>query len=271
MLGLVLGGGAAKGYAHIGVLKVLDEEGLRPDIVVGASMGALVGGFYAAGFTPAELEEIACGVDKKTKRWLFEFTLSSQGLVDGKNLVKYLDDHLKEKTIEQLPMKFAAIATDIEHEAEVILDRGDLVQAIRAAISIPVLFTPHLYSGRILIDGGFVNPLPVTLAQQLGATKIIAVNVLHKPGYGQVRLEPRVPSSKKYSMKKVLEQIIALIFARLTDYQAVHLKNGLLINVDTRSIGVSQFEKGKEAITRGYDEADKHRRAIRKLARSRQP
>lgn len=269
MLALVLGGGAAKGYAHIGVLKVLDEEGLRPDIVVGASMGALVGGFYAAGFTPAELEEIACRIDKKTKHWLFELTLSGQGLVDGKNVIKYLDVYLKEKTIEQLPMKFAAVATDIDNEAEVILDRGDLVQAIRAAISIPVVFTPHLYSGRVLIDGGFVNPLPVTLAQQLGATKIIAVNVLHKPGYDQVRLNAQVPTGKKYSMKQVLEQTIALIFARLTDYQAVHLENGLLINVDTRSIGVSQFEKGKAAIARGYDEADKHRSAIRKLARHR--
>jgi len=269
VLGLVLGGGAAKGYAHIGVLKVLDEEGIRPDIVVGASMGALVGGFYAAGFTGKELEEIACRVDKRTKRWLLEFTLSSQGLVDGKNVIKYLDDYLKEKTIEQLPMKFAAVATDVENETEVILDRGDLVQAIRAAISIPVVFTPHLYSGRILIDGGFVNPMPVTLAQQLGATKIIAVNVLHKPGYDQVRLDPRVPSNKKYSMKKVLDQTIALIFARLTDHQARHLKNGLLVNVDTRGIGVSQFEKGKEAIARGYEEADKHRKAIRKAVSSR--
>ncbi len=120
MLGLVLGGGAAKGYAHIGVLKVLEQEGIQPDLVVGASMGALVGGFYAAGYNAKTLEEIALGIDKKKKRWLFTPHISRKGFISGRNVIKYIFPYLHGKVIEELPIKFAAVTTDIEHHQEII-------------------------------------------------------------------------------------------------------------------------------------------------------
>ncbi len=259
MLGLVLGGGAAKGYAHIGALKVLDEEGIKPDIIVGASMGALIGGFSAAGCTVQELEEIATKVDKRKKRWFFRFHLSKKGLIDGKNIVTHLFHHLKHKKIEELPVKFAVVATDIEDHSEIIIDKGDLIQAIRAAISIPVVFMPHEYAGRVLIDGGFVNPLPIHVAQRLGAQKIIAVNVLRMVDYPEKEISPVHPKNKQYNVKKVFFETFDYITSRLIHYQLKYLKDGILININTEGIGLSHFEKAQAAIDRGYAETAKHR------------
>jgi predicted acylesterase/phospholipase RssA len=265
MLGLVLGGGAAKGYAHIGLLKVLEEENLQPEIVVGASMGALVGGFYAAGFDAQTLEDIALTIDKKKKKWLFKVHLSKKGFVTGKNVITFLSSYLGGKRIEHLPKKYAVVATDVEHETEMIIKTGDLIQAIRSAISIPVVFMPHSYDGRILIDGGFVNPVPITVAQRLGANKIIAVNVLRRIDYKQIHMSTISPSHKQYNMKKVFEQTFDMITSRLIEYEIAKMKGGIVIDIDTRGIGMSQFERAQHAIARGYQEAHKYRKAIAAL------
>jgi NTE family protein len=265
MLGIVLGGGAAKGYAHIGLLKILEEEGIQPEIVVGASMGALVGGFYAAGFDAQTLEGIALTIDKKKKKWLFKPRLSKKGFVTGKNVITFLSSYLGGKKIETLQKKYAVVATDIEHETEMIIDSGDVIQAIRSAISIPVVFMPHIYAGRILIDGGFVNPVPITVAQRLGAKKIIAVNVLRRIEYKQMRIARISPSHKQYNIKKVFEQTFDMITSRLIEYEITKMKRGIVIDIDTRGIGMSQFEKARHAIARGYQEAQKYRTALRKF------
>ncbi len=262
MLGLVLGGGAAKGYAHIGALRVLEEEGIKPDIVVGASMGALIGGFYAAGFSTKELEKIAVKVDKKTKKWLFKLHISKKGFVDGRNVIKYLSTYFGDKKIEELHVKFAVVSTDIENHSEIIIDKGDLIQAIRAAISIPVVFMPHTYAGRVLIDGGFVNPLPINVAQRLGAKKIIAVNVLRRVDYIQKEIFSVPPTNKTYTMKKVFLETFDYITSRLIDYEVRYLKEGILVDINTEGIGLSQFEKAKHAIDRGYQEAQKYRKEL---------
>lgn len=266
MLGLVLGGGAAKGYAHIGVLKVLEEEGIKPDLIVGASMGALIGGFYAAGYTAQELADVARAIDSSRKRWLFTWQLSKKGFVDGDNVVKYMEKYLDNKKMEKLPIKFAVVTSDIEQYNEVIIDKGDLIKAIRAAISIPGIFTPVEYKGRILIDGGFVNPLPIRVAQKLGATKIIAVNVLRTIDYQSKPLTPRRPSRKDYTIKHVITETIECITQRLMDYEVMYMKEGLVINLDTEEIGMSQFEKAKEAIFIGLKQAQKYRKALATLA-----
>lgn len=265
MLGLVLGGGAAKGYAHIGVLKVLEEEGIKPDVIVGASMGALIGGVYAAGYSAQELADFAMTVDKERKRWLFAWQLNKRGFVDGNNIVDYLKKNLNNKKIEKLPVKFAVITSDIEQYTEVVINRGDLIKAIRAAISIPAVFMPYKYKGRILIDGGFVNPLPIGVAQRLGATKIIAVNVLRKINYQSRPLTPRRPSGKDFTMKHVITETIECATQRLIDYEVMQMKDGVVINIDTSKIGLSQFEKAKEAIFIGLKQAQKYRKALAAL------
>ncbi|MEO0096379.1 MAG: patatin-like phospholipase family protein [candidate division WOR-3 bacterium] len=265
MLGLVLGGGAAKGYAHIGVIKFLEELNIKPDIVVGASMGSLIGGFYAKGFTAQKMEEIALQIDKKKKKELFRFQLSKKGFINGKNIVKFLKPYLGNTKVEDLPLKYAAVATDIEDNAEIVIDRGDLIQAIRSSIAIPIVFTPNKYSGRILIDGGFINPVPVDVAIYLGAKKIIAVNVLQRFEYPQVQIAARQNSEKSYNIKDIFVKTFDLISSRLIEYDIKQLKNGVWIDIDTTGIGLSQFEKAKEAIERGYIQARKYKEKLLQL------
>jgi NTE family protein len=265
MLGLVLGGGGAKGYAHIGVLKVLEELKVKPDIVVGASMGSLVGGFYAAGYSVAQIEQLALQIDKKKKRWLFPLRLSKKGLIDGKRVVQYLTPYLGGKRIEDLPVRYAATAVDIESREEVVIDHGGLIPAIRASISIPVAFMPLEYAGRLLIDGGFPNPVPVSVACRMGAEKIVGVNVLTTSAYPQVPLMSKIPTGKTYSMKKVLEMTMDIISSRLIDFEMNKAGDTLLINVNTEGIDISHFEKAGLAIERGYNEARRRMHDIQKF------
>jgi len=265
MLGLVLGGGAAKGYAHIGVLKLLAEEAIKPAIVVGASMGALVGGLYAAGYCPDELVAMAAQIDRKKKRWLFPLHLSKRGLIDGKHIMQHLAQYTGKRAIEDMDMIFAAIATDIERGQEIVIAHGSLLQAIRAAISIPVIFMPHTYQGRLLIDGGFVNPLPIDVCRRFGATEIIAVNVLRKIEYVQQELSAVAPSNASTNVKRIFLDYIDCATARLIDYQLLHLNHGLLMNINTDDIGLADFQKGMQAIERGYADACKYRTRLKRF------
>ncbi|MEO0136039.1 MAG: patatin-like phospholipase family protein [candidate division WOR-3 bacterium] len=266
MLALVLGGGAAKGYAHIGVIKFLEELNIKPDIIVGASMGSLIGGFYAKGFTAKGMEEIALKIDKKRKKTLFKFQPSKKGLINGKNVVKFLAPYLSATRIEELPVRYAAVATDIEENTEIILDRGDLLEAIRASIAIPIVFTPHKYLGRTLIDGGFINPVPVDVALKLGAEKVIAVNVLNRYEYPQISITPQNKPEKDYNLKDIFLRTFDLISSRLIAYDFNQLKEGVWIDINTKGIGLSEFEKAKEAIILGYNQAERYREPLLRLS-----
>jgi|UniRef100_A0A7C4TD48 NTE family protein len=259
MLGLVLGGGSAKGYAHIGVIRLLEELNIKPDIIVGASMGALIGGFYAKGFSAQKMEEIAVKIDKKKKRELFRFGLHKAGFISGKNIERFLFSYLGDTKIEELSVKYAAVAADIEDNREIIIDRGDLVQAVRSAIAIPVIFIPNHYKGRILIDGGFINPLPIDIVKMMGAKKIIAVNVLPMIDYLKTKISSKEPSNKNYSMKDIFMKTFFLVSSRLIEYQILKFDDGLLINIDTNGIGLSQFEMAEKAIKMGYEQARKYK------------
>ena len=175
-LGLVLGSGSARGWAHIGVLQVLDEEGLRPDVVCGASIGALVGAAYAAG----ELTRFAEWVQSLGMRELFgfmDFNLTG-GMLKGEKLIDFWRRHFADFDIEASPLPFAAVATDLHSGAEVWLREGSIADAVRASIALPGLFTPvQREDGRILVDGGIVNPVPTSLARAMGADIVIAVDL----------------------------------------------------------------------------------------------
>ena len=144
---------------------------------------------------------------------------------------------------------------------------GKLLDAIRAAISIPVLFIPHRYKGRLLIDGGFVNPLPIDICRTLGAERIIAVNVLRKIDYTQQELSEVLPTNASMNIKRVFLEYFDCATARLIDYQLTYLEKGVLLNINTDGIRMSDFEKGMEAIQRGYTEACAYRDRLKKFAR----
>ena len=174
-VGLALGGGSARGWAHIGVLRALAEAGLQPDVICGTSIGALVGAAYAAG----ELDRL--------ERWVRNMSVSevirfldislTTGLLKGERLVQYLRDNFSDRPIESMAMPFAAVATALSTGAEVWLREGSTVDAVRASITLPGIFTPIICDGELLVDGGLVNPVPVSLARAMGADVVIAVDL----------------------------------------------------------------------------------------------
>lgn len=173
---VALGGGAARGWAHIGVLQALDEAGIRPDVVCGTSMGSLIGAIYACGRLP-ELTEWALELDWWQIVRLSDAKLQKGGFVSGERLMEFLRRFIHVERIEDLPLRFGAVATDLVSGHEHWLREGPLVDAVRASIALPGLLTPVVLNGRWYTDGGLVNPVPVSLCRALGAEVVIAVNV----------------------------------------------------------------------------------------------
>jgi NTE family protein len=175
-IGLALGGGSARGWAHIGVLRALNEAGIYPDIVAGTSIGAVVGGCYVAGELDA-LEEFARKLTRRKVLGFLDFNFTGSGLINGQRLCDVLDDRMKGIAIEALSKRFVAVATEIGTGHEIWLSRGKLVDAMRASYALPGIFRPVRIDGRWLFDGALVNPIPVTVCRALGARYVIAVNV----------------------------------------------------------------------------------------------
>jgi NTE family protein len=176
LIGLVLGSGAARGFAHIGVLRVLQANGIRPDIIVGTSMGALVGGCYATGQLDT-LEDWARSLTMRRVIGYLDVRIGGSGLISGGRLSSRLEEAIGKKTIEELPIRFAAISTEIGTGHEVWLTRGSLALALRASYALPGIFPPVHIGGRWLVDGALVNPVPVSAARAFGARVVIAVNM----------------------------------------------------------------------------------------------
>jgi NTE family protein len=175
-IGLALGGGAARGFAHIGVLRVLLKHGIKPDIIVGTSIGAVVGACYAAGKLD-ELADWATGLNTRRILGYLDVSLGGSGLIGGDKLAKRLEESLGNMTFADLPCKFAAIATEIGTGHEIWLTRGRLVEALRASYALPGIFSPVRLGGKWLVDGALVNPLPISTARALGARLVIGVNL----------------------------------------------------------------------------------------------
>jgi NTE family protein len=175
-IGLALGGGAARGFAHIGILRTLLANGIVPDIVVGTSIGAVVGGSYAAGHLDT-LEEWAKGLLPRNIFSYLDIRLNGSGLIGGDKLASQLDASIGKTRIEDLPLKFAAVSTEVKTGHEIWITHGRLVDAMRASYALPGIFAPMLIGGRWLVDGAMVNPVPVSAARALGAEIVIACNV----------------------------------------------------------------------------------------------
>lgn len=186
---LVLSGGGARGFAHLGVLRVLEREGWRPDLVVGTSAGAIVGAMYASGLSVAEIETAAATLD-----WSVLFGVDpvrallsgiGLGIVRGERLEKFLRRHLG-VPIERFPIRFAAVAADMERGEVVTLNQGDAARAVLASCAVPGLYTPVNARGLLLADGQVVSPLPVQTARSLGAVRVLAVDVVYPPQHSEM-------------------------------------------------------------------------------------
>jgi NTE family protein len=175
-LAVALGSGAARGWAHIGVMRALDEAGLKPDIVVGTSIGALVGGCWTAGLLD-NLEHFARALTRRRVFGLLDLNFNGSGLISGTRLSKLLTAELGDRQIESLPGRYVCVATELGTGHEVWITRGRLVDAMRASYAMPGIFQPVLLGERWLVDGALVNPLPVSVCRALGADVVVAVNL----------------------------------------------------------------------------------------------
>ena len=176
-VGLALGSGGARGWAHLGVLQALREKGIQVDCIAGTSMGAVVGAFLAAGREDALLD-LALHLDwKRLRQFFWEVSLSRSGLTDGRRLLEETQNLLGLREFRELNLPFRCVATDLNTGSEVILGSGNLLEALRASISIPGVFSPVWVGKRLLVDGGLVNPVPVNVVREMGAQIVIAVDV----------------------------------------------------------------------------------------------
>ena len=175
-IGIAFGGGAARGWAHIGVLQILEQAGLKPDIVVGTSIGSVVGGCYLAGKLN-ELEDFARSLTRRRIFGFLDFNFAGSGLISGQRLSEELSKHLDDLRIEQMDRKFVAVATELKNGHEIWLSKGPLVPAMHASYALPGIFRPVSIKGRWLVDGALVNPIPVSVCRALGARVVIAVNL----------------------------------------------------------------------------------------------
>jgi NTE family protein len=177
-LGLALGGGAARGFAHIGVIQVLEEAGIRPDLVVGTSAGSLVAALYASGKNGAELAALALTMDEGS---ITDWAFPSRGMIRGEALARYVREHTSGHSIEQMKVRLGIVATDLDNGAAILFERGDTGAAVRASSSVPAVFQPVRIGDREYVDGGLVSPVPVRFARQMGAEMIIAVDISSPP------------------------------------------------------------------------------------------
>jgi len=174
VVALVLGGGGLRGFAHVGALQALEEAGIRPDIVVGTSAGAIVGAAYASGMSPAQIR--AAALDVKVSS-LLDFTWSASGIIRGRNLAKWVGTVTGGARIEAFPIRFAAVATDLQSGLPVLIDQGPSGSAIQASSAVPGVNVPIPYSNGHLIDGGITSLVPVRFARAMGADVVIAIDI----------------------------------------------------------------------------------------------
>jgi NTE family protein len=177
-IGLALGGGAARGFAHIGVIQVLEEAGIRPDLVVGTSAGSLVAALFAAGKSGADLARLAQSMDESA---LTDWSFPGRGLIRGEALARYVREHTGGRTIEQMPLPLGVVATDLDSGEPVLFQFGDAGIAVRASSAVPAVFQPVRIGTREYVDGGLVSPVPVRFARQMGADLVVAVDITSPP------------------------------------------------------------------------------------------
>jgi NTE family protein len=212
-IALVLGSGGARGLAHIGVIKALEEHNIPIDFIAGTSIGAFIGGLYASGISAAALESLVWEVDKMMIARIFKPKIFAPGVIDNKRIAAFIKDIVGNVKIENMKIPFAAVATDFVSGKEVVIDKGYLTDAVMASIAIPALFQPVYLNSRFLLDGGLSNPLPISVAKEMKAEKIIAVNVSPDPE----RITKRMKTKKTEEVRIMLKKMPSLFAGVLSE------------------------------------------------------
>jgi NTE family protein len=247
-IGIALGAGSARGWAHIGVLQTLAEADIVPEVVCGTSIGALVGAVYADGRLP-ELERWVRELTWRRVMGYFDFSFGS-GLLKGGRLFDHLRGDLLAKQIEQLQRPFAAVATDLANGREVWLREGPVADAVRASIALSGLFTPWPRGDRLLVDGALVNPVPVSLARAMEADLVIAVD-LSSQQVGRYARISRGKPAKRPGMLEVVTASLNIMSERITRSRLAGGPADAIIQPRLGALGLLEFHRGAEAIAEG--------------------
>lgn len=255
-LALALGGGAARGFAHVGVIKTLESQGIFPDIITGTSAGAVVGALYAAGNNGFELQKLAHRLDE-TK--ISDWSLPDRGVLKGESLQQFVNDAVAQRPLESLKRPFGAVATDLHSGESIVFRTGNTGIAVRASATVPGVFQPVKVSGREYVDGGLSSLIPVRAARQMGGDVIIAVDISARPGNQPVR-----------STLDILMQTFTIMGQSLARYE---LKEAdVVIRPQVGSVGSTDFQARHDAILEGEKAAQaalpQIREALRKAGRS---
>ena len=253
-IGLALGGGAARGFAHIGVIKALEAQGIVADIVVGTSAGAVVGALYAAGNNGFELQKLAIKLDESK---LSDWSVPDRGVLKGEGLQKFVNDTVANRPIEGLKKTFAAVATDLRSGDAILFRSGNTGMAVRASATVPGVFRPVGINGHEYVDGGLSSLVPVRFARQLGADLVIAVDISAPPGKQPVR-----------GTLDILLQTFTIMGQNLARYE---LKDAeIVIRPQVGNVGATDFPARHDAIMEGEKAAQaalpQIREALRKAA-----
>ena len=239
-ISLVLGSGGARGYAHIGVIEALEAKGYEIVSVSGASMGALVGGLYACGKL-SEYKEWILGLQPLDVAGLLDLAWDRRGLMSGTKVFERLDELVGTRTIESLPVRFTAVAADLNRGKEVWFQDGDLLTAIRASVAIPSVFTPVEIDGMLLVDGGVLNPLPVAPTMSDRSEMTVAVNLY---GPDVVREEQAVAERYDSLVERMASRAKKAIKERLKRQEEVHVFSILDQSFDTMQRSLTQYRIG---------------------------
>lgn len=239
VIGLVLGAGAARGFAHVGVIKALESQGIRPDLVVGSSAGSVIAALLASGATGNELNRLALNLDEATiADWGLPFVGRFGGLIKGDALQNMVNREVQNKTIEQMGIPLGIVATDLQSGKGILFRSGNTGLAVRASCSVPGVFQPAVISGKEYVDGGLVAPVPVSYARQMGATLVIAVNISSEPVHQDAS-----------GTLGVLQQTISIMQRSINQYE---LKNAdIVIQPQLLQMGGGDFKSRNAAVLAG--------------------
>lgn len=249
---LVLGGGGALGCAHIGVIKVLEKYKVPIDMVVGTSMGGVVGAGYAMGLTTEQMEKFAC---KFTSADFLDVNFNTSGLFSGKGVMRVINKFIPDINIEDLKMKYACVAAELTEEKEVVFKSGSLRDAVRCTLSIPGVFVPFQKNGKVYVDGGVINNLPEDVATQMGADVIIACDVI--ADYKAKQMPKNIIETLLFSSHIAIKEV--------QEYKCCHADITICPPANESSPLVFTKKRTLDAIKSGEEETEKHIKKILKL------
>lgn len=265
-IGLALGGGGARGLAHIGVLKVLEDYKIPIDMIAGTSMGAVIGALYSAEPNAKKLKKEVTASDWKN---LFDYTISKTGLIKGKRIEEFLEKKLDQIKFNELKIPLYITAFDLDQKREIVFSKGNVAKAVRASISIPGIFIPVQKRGEIIVDGGVTDIIPTDALRKAGADIIIAVNVDSVKEkatlYGQ-EADSKKTDKKIPNLINTMSRSLQVIEAEACKYEIEKEKADLVISPNLEKIGTFEFSKAKKAIEIGERKAKMSIEEIKKLA-----